>query len=85
VRALAAYVEWTLSEKTDQLLVCYGESPGSWAYQSRGSHWIVETITTAYRLAGIPVLGSVVARSTRGVATSRSLLRRVPLGEIDPI
>ena len=50
------------------------------AYRNRLLHWIVKTITTAYQLAGRPLLSAVVAHSTRGVATS--LLGRVPLDEM---
>jgi hypothetical protein len=68
-------VERTWSVRTtDQLFVCYGEQ--------MLSHWIVDMITTAYRLAGMPVLGSVVAHSTRDVAASWALLRGVPLADI---
>jgi hypothetical protein len=68
---------------TDQLFVCYGERVmGAELSKQRLSHWIVDTITTAYRLAGRPVLGSVVPHSTRGVAASWALLRGVPLADI---
>ena len=68
---------------TDQLFVCYDERVlGAGLSKQRFSHWIVDTITTAYLLAGSPVLGSVVAHSTRGAAASWALLRRVPLADI---
>ena len=77
VRALAAYVEQTQSMRTtDELFVCYGErAMGAGLSKQRLPHWIVDTITTAYRLAGRTVLGSVVAHSTRGVAESWAQLR----------
>ena len=84
VRALAAYVERTRSVRTtDQLFVCYGERVlGAGLSKQKLSHWIMDTITTAYSLAGMPVLGSVVAHSTRGVAASWALLRGGPLTDI---
>jgi hypothetical protein len=52
--AVAAYVERTQSVRTDQLFVCYDERVlGAVLSNRKLSHWIEETITTAYRLAGI--------------------------------
>jgi hypothetical protein len=60
------------------LFVCYGERVlGAGLSKQILSLWIVDMIMTAYRLAGKPVLGSVVAHSTRGVAASWALLRYI--------
>ena len=84
VRALQAYVSRTQSlRRTDQLFVCYAERVmGSSVSKQRLSHWIVDTIHLAYSLAGRPQPVGVVAHSTRGTATSRALLRGVPLSEV---
>lgn len=84
VRAVDTYVTRTQAfRKSDQLFVCYGERVlGQRLSKQRLSHWIVDTITTAYRLASRPLPSAVVAHSTRGVATSWALLRGVPLTDI---
>ena len=84
VRALQAYVSRTQSlRRTDQLFVCHAERVrGSSLSKQRLSHWIVDTIHLAYSLAGRPQPVGVVAHSTRGTATSRALLRGVPLSEV---
>lgn len=84
VRALDTYVTRTRAfRKSDQLFVCYGERVlGQRLSKQRLSHWIVDTITTAYQLAGRPLSSAIVAHSTRGVAASWALLRGVPLADV---
>ena len=57
----------------------------SWAaqfHQQHPSHWLVETISQAYTMQGLPMPGGLVAHSTRSVATSWAALKGVALGDI---
>ena len=84
VRALDAYVDRTKAiRSTDQLFVCYGGRVlGQGLSKQRLSHWLVDTISCAYHLAGQALPPAVVAHSVRGVATSWAQLRGVPLSSI---
>lgn len=46
------------------------------------SHWIADTVSTAYDGAGLPPPGRVAAHSTRGVSTSWALFRGASMAEI---
>ena len=84
VRALDAYVTRTRAiRQTDQLFVCYGDRVlGQRVSKQRLSHWLVDAIACAYRLAGQTRPPAVVAHSVRGMATSWAQLRGVPLSDI---
>ena len=72
VRALRAYMAHTESLRGShlQLFICYGGSrQGHPVSKQRMSHWLVDTISQAYDQLGLPVPGSVVAHSTRSMAS----------------
>ncbi len=72
VRALRWYADWTHSFRTsDQLFVCYrGWQKGKVVSKQRMAHWIVDAITLAYRVQGVPCLFRLRAYSARSVASS---------------
>lgn len=84
VRALAAYVDATAHvRQTEQLFVCYGgHTRGCALSKQRLSHWIVDTISCAYRVNGRALPAGVRCHSTRGVSTSWAALGGVPLDDI---
>lgn len=84
VRALSVYLEKSASwRRSDQLLVCFGSPKrGLPATKQTISNWIVQAITEAYKVRGVPSPLALRAHSTRGMASSRALLSGVPLQEI---
>ena len=84
VRALVAYIGATAQvRQTEQLFVCYGgHNRGRALSKQRLSHWIVDTISQAYRVNGRALPTGVRCHSTRGVSTSWAALRGVPLDDI---
>ncbi len=84
VRALNTFIQksshWRRSE---QLLVCFGSpKKGLPASKQTISSWIIQAITLAYQVRGLPSPVALRAHSTRGMASSRALLSGVPLQEI---
>jgi len=64
-------------------LVCSGSPKrGLPATKQTISNWIVQAITEAYKVRGLPSPFTLWAQSTRGMASSRALLSGVPLQEI---
>ena len=85
VRALRAYIDRTqaLRGEGTQLFVCYGGARlGFPLSKQRLSHWIVDAISAAYDVRGLPVPSGVVAHSVRGVVTSWAALKGVSVAEI---
>ena len=64
-----------------KLFVCYADKQlGHPVSKQRLSHWLVETISQAYTMQGLPMPGGLVAHSTRSVATSRAALEGGAIG-----
>ncbi|XP_034780644.2 uncharacterized protein LOC117973223, partial [Acipenser ruthenus] len=84
VWALRFYVLKTKAlRKSNQLFVCYGtRTLGQPLSKQRLSHWIADTVSTAYGGAGLPPPGRVAAHSTRGLATSWTLFKGASISEI---
>ncbi|KAK0139820.1 hypothetical protein N1851_023263 [Merluccius polli] len=84
VRALRAYISATTDiRQSEQLFVCHGgPNRGRALTKQRLSHWVVDTITHAYRASGRPPPSGVRCHSTRSVSASWAALRGVPLGTI---
>ncbi len=84
VRALMVYLHRTRAHRTtDQLFVCYKPNClGKPVTRTRLSHWVVDAIRQAYKMAGRPAPAGVRAHSTRGLATSWALWWDTPLSEI---
>ncbi|XP_039524680.1 uncharacterized protein LOC120477243 [Pimephales promelas] len=84
VRALGIYIQRSSSwQKADQLLVCFGSpKKGFPASKQTISNWIVNAISTAYQVRGMPSPLAVRAHSTRGIASSRALLAGAPIQEV---
>ena len=84
VRALRAYIGATTRiRRSDQLFVCHGGvNKGGALSKQRLSHWVVDTISYAYKAGDRPVPSGVRCHSTRSVSTSWAALRGVPLEEI---
>ena len=85
VRALRAYVDCTqqLRRAHTKLFVCYADKQlGHPVSKQRLSHWLVETISQAYTMQGLPMPGGLVAYSTCSVTTSWAALKGVALGDI---
>ncbi len=84
VRALRCYVDRTQSFRTsDQLFVCHGGRQKGNAISRQGmAHWIVDAITLSYQAQGVPCSFRLRAHSTRSVASSWALARRISLTDI---
>lgn len=84
VRALRAYLDATVHiRRSEHLFVCYGGvKKGCPLSKQRLSNWIVEAITSAYKLAGQVLPPGLRCHSTRSVATSWALLKGVPMEDI---
>ncbi len=84
VRALKLYVDRSkVWRKSSQLLVCFGAGcRGLATSKQRISHWVRDTISLAYEARNLPSPLSLRAHSTRGVASSQTLFRGVPLEDI---
>ncbi len=84
VRALKLYVDHSkVWRKSSQLLVCFGAGRrGLATSKQRISHWVRDAISLAYEARNLPSPLSLRAHSTRGVASSQALYRRVPLEDI---
>ncbi len=84
VRALKIYVDRSSHwRKSPQLLVCFGAGRrGLATSKHRISHWVRDAISLAYEVRGLSSPLSVRAHSTRSVASSQALFRRVPLEDI---
>ncbi len=83
VRALKQYIEVSAGfRKSDALFVCYGgHRKGCALSKQRLSHWVVDTISHAYRLKGLQI-PPVKCHSTRSVSTLWAALKGVPLDDI---
>ncbi len=84
VRALNIFIQksshWRRSE---QWLMCFGSpKKGLPASKQTISNWIIQAITLAYQVRGLPSPVALRAHSTRGMASSRALLSGVPFQEI---
>ena len=86
VRALRAYISATADiRQSKQLFVCHGgPNRGRALTKQRLSHWVVDTITQAYRASGHPPPSGIRCHSTRSVSASWAALRGVPLGPSVP-
>ncbi len=84
VRALRIYVDRTQSFRTsDQLFVCFGgQQKGRAVSKQRLAHWIVEAIVLAYQARRLLCPLGVRAHSTRGVASSWTLVRGASIADI---
>ncbi len=84
VRALKLYVDRSkVWRKSSQLFVCFGAGRrGLATSKQRISHWVRDAISRAYEARNLPSPLSLQAHSTRGVASSQSLFRGVPLEDI---
>lgn len=84
VRALDIYISKTSQwRKTDQLLVCFGPPKKKCpATKQTISRWIVEAISMAYVVRGLPSPLQVRAHSTQSVASSSALLSGASLQEV---
>ncbi len=84
VRALKLYVDRSkVWRKSPQLLICFGAGRrGLATSKQRISHWVRDAISLAYEARNLPSPLSLRAHSTRGVASSQALFRRVPLEDI---
>ena len=69
--------------QSEQLFVCHGgPNRGRALTKQRLSHWVLDTITQAYRASGRPPPSGVRCHSTRSISASWAALRGVPLGTI---
>ncbi|KAL0150783.1 hypothetical protein M9458_053901 [Cirrhinus mrigala] len=84
VRALDTYVHRAaLWRNSDQLFVCYGPpNRGLPASKHTLSRWIVDAISLAYELSGLPSPLGVKAHSTRGISASKAFMSGVPMQDI---
>ncbi len=85
VRALKLYVDRSkVWRKSSQLFVCFGAGRRGLATSKLTgiSHWVRYAISLAYEARNLPSPLSLCAHSTRGVASSQALFRRVPLEDI---
>ncbi len=84
VRALKLYVDRSkVWRKSPQLLICFGAGRrGLASSKQRISHWVRDAISLAYEARELPSPLSLRAHSTRGVASSQTLFRGVPLEDI---
>ncbi|KAL0173927.1 hypothetical protein M9458_029895, partial [Cirrhinus mrigala] len=84
VHALRIYMERTQPfRRSEQLFVCYGgQQKGKAVSKQRISHWLVDTIRTAYQARGLPYPLGVRAHSTRGIAASAALANGASLTNI---
>ncbi len=77
---------WTapnFGKKSPQLLVCFGAGRrGLATSKHRISHWVRDAISLAYEVGGLPSPLSVRKHSTRNVASSQALFKRVLLEDI---
>ncbi len=79
LRPRPGYMVW---RKSSQLLVCFGAGRrGLATSKQRIYHWVTDAIS-AYEARNLPSPLSLRAHSTRGVASSQALFRRVPLEDI---
>ncbi len=80
LRPRPGYMVW---RKSSQLLVCFGAGRrGLATSKQRIYHWVRDAISLAYEARNLPSPLSLRAHSTRGVASSQALFRRVPLEDI---
>ncbi len=84
VRALKLYVDRSkVWRKSSQLLFCFGAGRrGLDTSNQRISHRVRDAISLAYEVRNLPSPLSLRAHSTRGVASSQTLFRGVPLEDI---
>ncbi len=69
--------------RSEQWLMCFGSpKKGLPASKQTISNWIIQAITLAYQVRGLPSPVALRAHSTRGMASSRALLSGVPFQEI---
>lgn len=87
VQALASYIDATAAiRQMDQLFMCFrGRNRGHVHSRQHLSHWIVDTISCAYRAASASLPAGIRCHSTRGVSTSWAALKGVPLDDICPM
>ncbi len=84
IRALKLYVDRSkVWRKSPQLLICFGAGRrGLATSKQRISHWVRDAISLVYEARNLPLPLSLRAHSTRSVASSQALFRRVPLEDI---
>ncbi len=84
VRALKIYVDHSSHwRKYPQLFVCFGAGCCGLATSKHIiSHWVGNAISLAYEVRGLSSPLSVLAHSTRSVASSQALFRGVLLEDI---
>ncbi len=84
VRALKMYMDRSSQwSKSIQLLVCFGSVRKGLATSKHTiSHWVRDAISLAYEVCNLPSPLDIRAHSTREVASSQALFRRVPLEDI---
>ncbi len=80
LRPRPGYMVW---RESSQLLVCFGAGRrGLATSKQRIYHWVRDAISLAYEARNLPSPLSLRVHSTRGVASSQALFRRVPLEDI---
>ncbi len=84
VKRLRPYMDHSSQwSKSIQLLVCFGSvRKGLAASKHTISHWVRDAISLAYEVCNLPSPLDIRAHSTREVASSQALFRRVPLEDI---